>query len=153
MLYVRFASPLCLLCVRLSISSIPWVLTPFAIRHAGLKDAGILSFALASNCVTRVPGRVAGSAVSYRGHFVCFHLLLGLALLSHLAVTVRPMLLCCLTAHEKDALCFRSFVLWQPLCSPIHTLDGHEFCFPNPDCPRRDRGNNTARVRSLRSLE
>lgn len=35
------------------------------------------------------PGRVAGSAVACRKHFVCFHVLLGLALLSHIAVTVR----------------------------------------------------------------
>eukprot|EP00903_Cladosiphon_okamuranus_P019100 g17577.t1 len=42
-------------------------------------NAGLLRFAW---------GRVAGSAVAYRWHFVCFHLLLGLTLLSHLAVTV-----------------------------------------------------------------
>lgn len=65
-------------------------------------DFGLPSFALslavASTCVYRVPGRVAGSAVAYRRHFVCFHLLLGLALLSHIAVTVR-MITCFFTFY------------------------------------------------------
>lgn len=98
-------------------------------------DFGLPSFALslavASTCVYRVPGRVAGSAVAYRRHFVCFHLLLGLALLSHIAVTVR-MITCfftfyCLTLWAKEVLCFRSFVLRSTFWLQIHALDEHEF--------------------------
>lgn len=53
---------------------------------------------------------------------MCFHLLLGLALLSHLAVTVRTLFVSCLTTpvwtlpstmEENEVLLFRALVLWS----------------------------------------